>query len=162
MFPGSNQQYHSFVVPPRSQTLHTRTNTNKWFGTGQTLAQYWTDHRLGSVANCVYDDDVIKLKWKHFPRYWPFVRGIHRWQRPVTHSFDVFFDLRCFLWFAPFVRGIHRWLVNPSHKGQWRRALMFSLICARTNTEISKPWKRRWFETPSRSLCRHCNDGKII
>ena len=27
-------------------------------------------------------DDVIK--WKHFPRYWPF----------VTWSFDVFFDLR--------------------------------------------------------------------
>ena len=25
-------------------------------------------------------DDVIK--WKHFPRYWPFVRGIHR--SPVT------------------------------------------------------------------------------
>ena len=22
--------------------------------------------------------DVIKIKWKHFPRYWPFVRGIHR------------------------------------------------------------------------------------
>ena len=21
-------------------------------------------------------DDVIR--WKHFPRYWPFVRGIHR------------------------------------------------------------------------------------
>ena len=39
-------------------------------------------------------DDVIK--WKHFPRYWPFVRGIHRSpaQRPVTQSFDVFFDLR--------------------------------------------------------------------
>ena len=40
-------------------------------------------------------DDVIK--WKHFPRYWPFVRGIHRWipaQRPVTRSFDAFFDLR--------------------------------------------------------------------
>ena len=42
-------------------------------------------------------DDVIK--WKHFPRYWPFVRGIHRsrWfptQRPVTRSFGVFFDLR--------------------------------------------------------------------
>ena len=37
-------------------------------------------------------DDVIK--WKHFPRYCPFVRGIHRSQRPVTQSFDVFFDLR--------------------------------------------------------------------
>ena len=33
-------------------------------------------------------DDVIK--WKHFPRYWPFVRGIHR--SPVR--FDIFFDLR--------------------------------------------------------------------
>ena len=46
-------------------------------------------------------DDVIK--WKHFPRYWPFVRGIH--QSPV----------------------------NYPHKGQWRRALMFSLICTRIN-----------------------------
>ena len=44
-------------------------------------------------------DDVIK--WKHFPRYWPFVRGIHR---------------------SP---------VNSPHKGQWRGALMFSLICSR-------------------------------
>ena len=41
-------------------------------------------------------DDVIK--WKHFPRNWPFVRKIHR---------------------SP---------VNFSHKGQWRVALMFSLI----------------------------------
>ena len=32
-----------------------------------------------------YHDDVIK--WKHFPRYFPA-------QRPVTRSFDVFFDLR--------------------------------------------------------------------
>ena len=46
-------------------------------------------------------DDVIK--WKHFPRYWPFVRGIHR---------------------SP---------VNSPHKGQWRGALMFTLICARIN-----------------------------
>ena len=48
-----------------------------------------------------FHDDVIK--WKHFPRYWPFVRGIHR---------------------SP---------VNSPHKGQWRGALMFSLICARIN-----------------------------
>ena len=48
----------------------------------------------------VFHDDVIK--WKHFPRNWPFVRGIHR--SPVT---------------------------SP-HKGQWPGVLMFSLICART------------------------------
>ena len=43
-------------------------------------------------------DDVIK--WKHFPRYWPFVQGIH---------------------WSP---------VNSPHKGQWRRALIFYLTCA--------------------------------
>ena len=43
-------------------------------------------------------DDVVK--WKHFPRYWPFVRGEFTGpgefpaQWPVTRSFDVFFDLR--------------------------------------------------------------------
>ena len=42
----------------------------------------------------VMHDDFIK--WKHYPRNWPFLRGIHRGpaQRPVTRSFDVFFDLR--------------------------------------------------------------------
>ena len=29
-------------------------------------------------------DDVIK--WKHFPRYWPFVRGIHRWPKNSPHK----------------------------------------------------------------------------
>ena len=65
-------------------------------------------------------DDIIQ--WKHFPRYWPFVRGIHR---PS---------------------------VNSPHKDQWRGALMFSLI-----QQLSKQGRRWWFETPSRSLWRHCN-----
>ena len=43
------------------------------------------------------------MKWKHFPRNWPFVRGIHR---------------------SP---------LNSPHKGQWRGDLMFILICARIN-----------------------------
>ena len=45
------------------------------------------------------------IKWKHFPHNWPFVWGIH--QSPV----------------------------NSPHKGQWRGALMFSLICV---------WINRW------------------
>ena len=41
--------------------------------------------------------DVIT--WKHFPRYWPFMRGIHQSPMNSPHkgqwrSFDVFFDLR--------------------------------------------------------------------
>ena len=45
----------------------------------------------------IYHDDVIK--WKHFPRYWCFVRespvpGEFPVQMSMTRSFDVFFDLR--------------------------------------------------------------------
>ena len=47
------------------------------------------------------------IKWKHFPCHWPFVRGFHR---------------------SP---------VNSPHKGQWRRALMFSLICVWINVWVN-------------------------
>ena len=54
---------------------------------------------MGEIITCLDNwffsrhDDVIK--WKHFPRYWPFVvTGEFFTQRPVTRSFDVFFDLR--------------------------------------------------------------------
>ena len=50
---------------------------------------------------------MTSSKWKQFPRYWPFVPGIHR---------------------SP---------VNSPHKGQWRRAFMFSLICAWTNDWVN-------------------------
>ena len=59
--------------------------------------------------------------------------------------------------FLAFVREIHRWPVNSPHKGQWRGALMFSLICT-LNKQLSKQSWGWWFETPSRSLWRHCND----
>ena len=49
---------------------------------------YWYRHRAVFESH----DDVIK--WKHIPRYWPFVPGEFPTQRPVTRSFDVFFDLR--------------------------------------------------------------------
>ena len=50
------------------------------------------------VTMCCFHDDVIK--WKHFPRYWPFVRGIHgsRWI-PRTKASDA--ELWYFLWSAP-------------------------------------------------------------
>ena len=64
------------------------------------------------------------INFKHIPGYWPFVGGIN--QSPV----------------------------DSPHKGQWRGALMFSLIC----------WTNGWgnnrgagdkYEAPSRSLWRH-------
>ena len=39
--------------------------------------------------------------------------------------------------YSPFVRGIHRSPVNFPHKGQWRGALMFSLVFARINDWVN-------------------------
>ena len=69
---------------------------------------------------------VMSPNWNIFPRYWNFVRGSHR---------------------SP---------VNSPHKGQWRGALMFSLIFALNKRLSKQPWGW-WFETPSCSLWRHCN-----
>ena len=67
-------------------------------------------------------DDVTK--WKHFPRYWPFVRGIHR---------------------SP---------ANSPHKGQWRGALMFSLICA---------WINGWVNNcEAGDLRHHCTHYDVM
>ena len=76
---------------------------------------YWTNARevnlkVKAIGSKIQKHDDV-IKWKHFPRYWPFVRGIHRspvdshHKRPVTQSFDVFFDLR----------------LNKRLSKQWRR-----------------------------------------
>ena len=72
---------------------------------------------MSPVMAGLIHDDVIK--WKYFPRNWPFVRGIHR--SPVN---------------------------SPQHKGQGREALMFSLICAQingwvNNCEAGELWRYR-------------------
>ena len=65
--------------------------------------------RLGHMITFRVDsshDGVIK--WKHFPRY------------------------------RPFVRGIHRWPLNSPHKGQWRRASKISLTFVWANCWVNK------------------------
>ena len=57
---------------------------------------------LGSlfIVNSKMDAHDVVIKWKHFPRHWPFVREVYR---------------------SP---------VNSPHKGQWCGVLMFSFICS--------------------------------
>ena len=52
---------------------------------------------IGHVTLADIHDDVIK--WKHFPRNWPFVRGIHR-SRWIPHTKASDAELWCFLWSA--------------------------------------------------------------
>ena len=55
-----------------------------------------------SLIACMSNHDDV-IEWKHFPRYWPFVGGIHRSS------------------------------VNSPQKGQWRGASMLSLVCTWIN-----------------------------
>ena len=95
---------------------HIKGNTTKaprhWPLLGESTGDQWpfrlgfdqANHcllRLPGDHDYTLHDNVIK--WKHFPRYWPFVRGTHR---------------------SP---------VNSPHKGQWHGALIFFLICTWTN-----------------------------
>ena len=84
---------------------------------------FWCSTWLNITTHCFHDDVI---KWKHFTRYWPFVRGIHR---------------------SP---------VNYPHKGQWRWALMLSLICAWINGWVNKR-EAGDLRRPSCPLWRHCN-----
>ena len=80
--------------------------------------------------------DVIK--WKHFPRYWPFVLGIHR---------------------SP---------VNSPLKGQWRRALMFALIFAWINGWVNnreagdlRRYRAHYDVTVMKQELFPCHDGSM-
>ena len=91
--------------------------------TMQNKAQYNNrrGYFMGYAKRLLWHDDV--MKWKHFSRYWPFFRGIHR---------------------SP---------VDSHEKGQWRGALMFSLICT---------WTNGWANNrDTEDLRRHCSDYDV-
>ena len=60
----------------------------------------------------------------------------------------------------PFVSGIHRSPVDSPHKGQWHGTVI-SFFDLRLDKRLSKHSRNRWFETPSRSSWRHCNDDTV-
>ena len=66
------------------------------------------------IRSSVAHDDVIK--WEHFPRYWPFMWGIHR---------------------SP---------MNSPHKGQWRGTLMYLSILPKSFrvTSLALTHARPW------------------
>ena len=91
---------------------------NKWW------YQFWCFDKFCSIClsvpfcySVICNDDAIK--WKHFPRYWPFVRGIHRspmfslsklsrrrWFETPSRYYDV--TVACLF--------IAQWLIEP----EWR------------------------------------------
>ena len=83
-----------------TQIYYVNTSSDIFYRHMETFPRFSISTRCYFCASHTHDDVI---KWKHFPRYWPLVRGIHR---------------------SP---------VNSPHKGEWRGALTFSLICACIN-----------------------------
>ena len=93
-------EHHSGTAVLRAKLQNNCTiGMKRMLWTNEILQNFSLRWVSGKYNTHLYHDDVIK--WKYFPRCWPFVRGSHRW--------------------------------IPLKKGQWRGALMFSLMCAWTN-----------------------------
>ena len=116
----SNQRsWHVITYNQRKINVYIYTNFVAITGTAGGLAPFGVKTYAGSSYRVPYihKTDTYKVKKKHIPlgalstcsaeepwwRYWPFVRGIHR---------------------SP---------VNSPYKGQWRGALMLSLVCTWIN-----------------------------
>ena len=90
------------IITDTSLVILPKWDPNSWFGQ---LNRTMDIVAWITAEKSQAHDDV--MKWKHFPRNWPFVQGIHR---------------------SP---------VNSPHKGQCRVALMFYLICPWINTWVN-------------------------
>ena len=71
---------------------------------------------------------------------------IEPWSTWCRHQMETFSAL------LAICEGIHRSSVDSSHKDQWRGALMFSLVWARTNG-----WANNWDAGDLRRHCAHYN-----
>ena len=94
-------------------------------------------------------EDVIR--WKHFPCYWPFVRGFHRSpvNSPLKGQWCGPFSIIIFIIIIIIIIIIINSII----------IIIIIIIHLRLNKQLSKPLRRRWFGTPSYSLWRHCNDS---
>ena len=103
-------------------------NPQLWTNALWSISRHWSlGHNVSNVYQMLSYDrtghiDVVWTCWRH-----------------QTETFSALLDICAW---------IHRSPVNSRHKGQWRGALMCSLICA---------WDW-WFETPLRPLWRPGNE----
>ena len=125
--------------------------------------------QISVLINATHDDVI---NWEHFPRYWPFVRGTHRSsvnspQRPVTRSFDVFFDLSKQLsiqwwgwWFETLSRPLWR------HRNEkYKLVFMISHHCGSCWLITECQRSGGWFniKKPSYQYRKsHCGDKTVV
>ena len=107
--------------------------------------------------SCWYDDVI---KWKYFPRYWPFVRGIHR--SPVnsrTKASEGRALTFCFIW-----AWTNGWVNNPK-AGDLRRHRDHYYVAVMNSTDFHYSDGTKWLP---HTLCtvvffytKHCVSHKM-
>ena len=119
---------------PRAQMASNAENVSIW----------WRHHGFRVLNTNIYGS------WQY----------IMLWRIPIIHTFhftslchDNIIEWKHFPRCCPFERGIQRCPVDSPHKRQ-----SFDVFFdRRLDKWLSKQSRCRWFETPSRSLWRHCN-----
>ena len=102
-----------------------------WHENIKTLAYHWRNSILNKWNTCG-NRSTLRLQM-------------------LSHKIDISnpwrHQMETFSGSLTFERGIHRWPLNSPHQGLWRRAFMFSLICA---------WTKGWVNNRDASdLRRH-------
>ena len=100
----SNAEFWCFLWCTNGLTNSGVASDSRYYHNAYMTWLWWNQHGCGNDHDDARRRHDDVIKWKHFPHYW-----------------------------SSFVRGIHRSPVDSPHKGQWRKSLMFSLICAWTN-----------------------------
>ena len=90
--------------------------------------EYFMESMLLSTGYCYA---VLSFLTEYFVRQ-PQQPSVNPWTTWWHHQMDTFSAL------LAFVQEIHRSPVKSPHKGQWRGALVLSLICARINVWANK------------------------
>ena len=88
-------------------------NPNPSFSCGGSVRMVWRPCSTNYYKSFTHDNVI---KWKYFPRYWPFVRWIHRSPVNSPHK-GQWRELCCFLWSVPWINS----LVNNCEAGDLRR-----------------------------------------
>ena len=118
-----------FCQNPSRLILNSSYNSRTWhFPFAQKQKQIQSVHHERDI--CPKYDDVIK--WKHFPRYWPFVRGVHR--SPAS-------DMElCFRWSAPWING---WVDNREARDLRRHCAHYGIIVMKNSNVFLRDFIQR-------------------
>ena len=139
----------------------------------------WRHDGLNGVSNHQPHDCLRRHRPKKTSKL--SITGLFEGNSPVTNEFPAqrasnaenasiwwhhhapsYFGYRCQTWWCHQMETFSALLAFCEGKspftGQWRGALMFSLICSWINGWVNNHKAGWWFETPLRSSRHHCND----